>query len=461
VPRTGYWCASGPQNELAEGRGQRPGSSQSRSRGARVTAANNEKYFSTTNVSETMKCFSTLLCALLISCALFACEKNEVINQPATESFPVTINNGYGTGNYTAGDTVHIFTNHYTENQLFDKWSGDVSLLNAPTEWHTWFIMPNKPVTVTGSIKNITPFSLQYEQIRGRDRIKPVYSYFPTNHKGFVYLLHGTGGKASSLVSDYEFQQLIKDLGSNNFGIIITEAEEATTGVDVDGNGKLRWAISPVDTLANVDYVNIRTITNAFYTRGTTNRSKSRHSVGMSNGGAYSVALSAVYKFKTGVSYCAQGASGVIQQTQVPLQFSMARFDSNDEVGAAGNASALASSNSLNARGVCSKFLIKERCPIYPERFARSNDISPAKSIDIFNELKAKGYINNKNYFVGISGALISAYQANPSSFPSISSLSAAQTRFVQNQIDLCVSDHQMYSDYNRATIKFLNTQCQ
>ena len=28
------------------------------------------------------------------------------------------------------------------------------------------------------------------------------------------------------------------------------------------------------------------------------------------------------------------------------------------------------------------------------------------------------------------------------------------------HQIDLAVADHQMYSDYNRATLKFLNTQC-
>lgn len=408
-----------------------------------------------------MKLIATLFFASLFFCSLFSCKKSEDINQPITDSFTVRVNNGYGSGTYKVGDTVHLFTSHYTDNQLFDKWSGDVSLLDGPTEWHTWFIMPNKPITITGSVKNITPFSLQYEQIRGRDILKPVYSYFPSNHKGFVYLLHGTGGKASSVVGDYEFQQLIKDLISDNFGVIITEAEEATTGVDVDGNGKLRWALFPVDTLTNVDYVNIRTITDTFYNRGTTNRSKLRYSIGMSNGGAYSVALSAIYGFKAGIDYCAQGPSLVLQQTQTPLQFCMARFDSNDEVGATGNASALASSNSLNARGVCSKYFIKERCPIYPERFSRRGDISTSQSIAIFNELKSKGYIDSKNYYLGLSSTLITAYQANPSNFPSISSISASQMKFVLTQIDLCVSDHQMYSDYNRVTIRFLNNQCQ
>ncbi len=410
-----------------------------------------------------MKALLIFISFIIALSFLLSCNNNDdpIAPPPTTDSASVVVTNGYGSGTYKTGDTVHIFTSHYTTNQIFDKWSGDVALLNALDEWHTWFIMPNRNVSVTGSIKNITPFTLQYEQIAGRDRLKPVYSYFPAGHKGFVYLLHGTGGKASSVVNEYEFQQLIKDLVSDNFGIIVTEAEEATTGVDVDGNGKLRWALFPVDTLTNVDYVNIRIITDTFYNRGTTNRSKLRYSIGMSNGGAYSVALSAIYRFKAGLNYCAQGPSVVIQQTQTPLQFCMARFDSNDEVGAAGNASALASSNSLNARGVCSKYLIKERCPIYSERFARRGDMTTTQSVSVFNELKSKGFIDNRNYYIGFSDKLITAYTSNPISFPVINSLTASQRSFVLAQIDLSVSDHQMYSDFNRATVKFLNTQCQ
>ena len=404
---------------------------------------------------------------LLIPFILFAfisCNKSDDPINPivvTTDSFTVSVNNGYGAGKYKMGDTVHIFSNAYTDNQLFDKWAGDISLLNAPNEWHTWFIMPNTNVTVTGSIKNITPFTLQFEQIRGRDRMKPVYSYFPAGHKGIVYLLHGTGGTAQNLVTGYEAKQLIKDLVSDGFAVIVTEAEEATTGVDANSDGKLRWAVAPVDTLTNVDYVNIRNITDTFYNRGITNRSIPRYSLGMSNGGSFSSVLSYAYHFKAGISYCAHMGSVLAQVSTIPFQFCMARFDNNENVGTAGNAEALSNSNTLSSRGVCSKYFIKEHAPLYPERFARRGDITLAKSQAVFAEIKSKNFLDSKNYFIGFSSALITAYQASPASFPQISSLTLSQIGYVLEQVDLSVSDHQMYSDYNRATLKFLNQQCQ
>ncbi len=178
-------------------------------------------------------------------------------------------------------------------------------LLNGKDEWHTWFIMPAKNVSYTGSIKNITPVTLNFEQIMGRDRLKPVYYYFPAGHKGFVFLLHGTSGTAQHFVNSYEYQQLIKDLVTDNFGVIVTEAEESTTGIDVNGDGKIRWAVSPADSVTNVDYANIKIITDTFYNRGVTNRSKFRYAAGMSNGGNFSAYLSSYYKYKAAISYCA------------------------------------------------------------------------------------------------------------------------------------------------------------
>ncbi len=393
---------------------------------------------------------------------IIACTKSST--SPLTpiitvDSFTVSVNNGYGTGKYKIGDTVDIFSVAYSDNQLFDKWTGDVSLLNAFEEWHSWFIMPNRNVSFTGSLKTITPVTLNLEMIRGRDRMKPVYSFFPAGHKGFVYLLHGTGGTAQNTATSYEFKQLIKDLVTDNFGVIITEAEEATTGVDANADGKLRWLVAPADSVNNIDYANIKIITDTFYNRGISNRNKLRYSAGMSNGGNYAAYLSAYYKHKAGISYCAQ-AGAVSLTTLTPLQFCMARYDNNENVGAAGNAAALSNSQTISSRGVCSKYFIKEHSPLYAERFARRGDITIIKSTAVFNELKSKGYLNNRNYFIGFSDVLVNAYTANPASFPELNSLTTLQKLYVVEQIDLAVSDHHMYSDYNRATLKFFNTQC-
>ena len=391
-----------------------------------------------------------------------ACQKESSTTTPPVtiDSATVTISNGYGTGKYKVGDTVHIFSVAYSTDQLFNTWSSsDASLLNGKDEWHTWFIMPARNVSFSGSIKNITPFTLTLEQIRGRDRNKSVY-YFPASHKGFVLLLHGSGGTAQHFVNSYEYQQLIKDLVNDNFGVIVTEAEEATTGIDSNGDGKLRWATTPYDSVTNVDYANIKIITDTFYNRGVTNRAKFRYSVGMSNGGNFSSYLSALFSYKAGISYCAPSGAPIAAISTTPLQFCMARFDNNENVGPTGNTNALTNSQTLTSRGICSKYYILEHSPLYPERFARKGDISLSKSALLFNELKTKGFLNNKNYFIGFSDALTTAYQANPTSFPELNSLTVFQKLTVIEQIDLAVADHQMYSDYNRATLKFLNTQC-
>ena len=380
---------------------------------------------------------------------------------PVTDSFTVTVNNGYGSGKYKTGDTVHIFSQAWTDNQLFDAWSGsEFSLLNGKDEWHTWFIMPARNLAFTGSLKNITPVNLTFEQIKGRDRLKPVYYYFPAGHKGFVLLLHGTGGTAQHFVTSYEYKQLIKDLVTDNFGVIVTEAEESTTGIDANGDGKIRWNNVPFDSVTNVDFANIKAITDTFYARGVTSRAKFRYSCGMSNGGNFSSSLSLMYSYKAGVSYCAPSGNPFASFATIPFQFCMARFDNNENVGPAGNANALANSQTLISRGICSKYYMQEHSPLYPERFARKGDITLAKSAAVFNELKAKGFLSSRNYFIGFSDALTTAYQANPTAFPELNSLTVLQKLSVVEQIDLAVADHQMYSDYNRATLKFLNTQC-
>ncbi|HET7116231.1 MAG TPA: hypothetical protein VFI29_07055 [Hanamia sp.] len=410
-----------------------------------------------------MKTIFTGISCLIISGLFFSCTKNDVNNLPPsnTDSFTVTVNNGYGSGKYKVGDTVHIFSNALSPNQIFGTWSGDANLLDGPDEWHTWFIMPAKDESFTGSTVNIPSFTLQYEQIIGRDRLKPVYYYFPQGQKGIVYLLHGTGGSADALVGAYEWQLMIRNLVYNKFGVIITESEESTTGVDANGDGKIRWDLIPADTITNVDLANIRIITDTFYNRGLANRSEPRYSVGMSDGGFFSGALSYIYNFKASVQYCAQGSDNLMQTTSIPTQFCMAKNDDNPSVGPIGDADALTYSNAMNARGVCSKYYINQRSPLYPQRFAWSGDIPSTLSTDIFNELQSKGFLDSKNYFIGYSDTLISAVQSNPANFPVIKSLTLSQLQSMLAQINISVTDHHIYSDYNKATIKFLNTQCQ
>src|SRR5882757_2469563 len=118
-----------------------------------------------------------LLFISLVTLCFISCKKSgDTTPAPVitVDSFTVTVNNGYGTGKYKIGDTVHIWSKELTSTQVFDTWTGDITALNN-NDWHAWFIMPNKNINVTANIKSITPFTLNYEMIRGRDRLKPVY----------------------------------------------------------------------------------------------------------------------------------------------------------------------------------------------------------------------------------------------------------------------------------------------
>jgi len=395
---------------------------------------------------------------------MISCKKNTETtptNPGNTDSFSVTVNNGFGNGMYKAGDTVHIFSANYADNQSFGTWTGDVSLLSRQDEWHTWFIMPNKNVSFSAHLNATSPISLQYEQLMGKNILKPVYYYFPTTQQGIIYLLHGTNGNAANIANTYEWHLLIKDLVNNNYAVIITECEEATLGTDNNGDGKLRWSLLPADTTANADYANIRILTDSFIHRGFTSASLPKYSIGMSDGGFFSAAVAYLYHFKASVQYCAQGSDNIMQTTTIPTRFCMEANDDNASVGMAGNAEAYSNYNSLTSKGICSQYNSNLRSPLYTDRFARNGIISSPLSLSLFNELKSQGYIDSRNYFVGTFENFSNTYQANPPQFPIFNGLTYAQKLFVQEQINISLAVHHMYSDCNRATLEFLNKLCQ
>lgn len=80
-----------------------------------------------------------------------------------TQKYAVTVNNGSGSGEYTAGVTVVIQADAAPERKEFDKWeviSGAVSLSN-PNASLTYFTMPEENVEITASYKNLVSIQSQ------------------------------------------------------------------------------------------------------------------------------------------------------------------------------------------------------------------------------------------------------------------------------------------------------------
>jgi len=376
------------------------------------------------------------------------------------QTYTLTVNNGYGSGNYSAGDTVNIWAKEFPTNTVYDKWTGDISNLAMPAEWHTTVVMPASNVNVTANFKTFTPFTIAFDSIQGQVIKKPVYSYFPANYYGVIYFFHGTGGHASNWINSLEYRQMINQAVADSFAFIVTEADEATTGIDANGDGKLRWSTYPLDSVTNVDMANIKIITDTFINRGYMNRSTKRFSIGMSNGGAYSASCSYLFGFNAGISYCAQGLVPVFAASTVPFQFCMAKYDANDNVGPVGNANALSNANQLKSRGICSRYYLHDRSPVYPERFMRISGVTLAKSQGVLNDLVSNGMVDANHYLTLLPDTIVSRYLAAPSLFPGFNALTPLQRSEIPSQIKATYADHQFYSDYNALSMRFLKDPC-
>lgn len=374
------------------------------------------------------------------------------------QSYSLTVNNGYGSGNYSAGDTVQIWCRELGTSEVFTKWTG-LNLIDS-TEWNTIIVMPPQNSSVTANFQTLN-YTLTNEQIQGVDTLKHVISYFPNNNpKGVIYLFHGTGGSASGWITFTENLQFVKDAIADTFALIITESEETTYNTDFNGDGAIRWKIYPYTIAGNVDIRNINAITDTFINRNVMNATTPKYAVGMSDGSFFGTVVASTLNFQAMVSYCGQGITSLYATTTVPNRWCMAMRDDNSNVGQPGNAQALTNSNTLTNRNICSTYSIHPQTPLYPQRFQRVLFVNSTQSQNLFTELLNKGFINSANYLNINGDSIFILYQLNPSSFPILNSFGFYQKTDIQNELNASFSQHQFYSDYDKTTLNFLNNLC-
>lgn len=394
---------------------------------------------------------------LWLSLILFSCS-TETTTDPTPDTYPVTVTGGYGSGEFAPGDTVHIWSEPTTSTRVFDGWTlnGVSSQLNR--EWHVWFIMPEGAVTATASYRAVTLPAFQRQNITLYGQVKPVDFAFPPNPVGLIFLFHGTQGMGANWFQRVEYLQFTRDALAAGFGVVATDAYEVTAG-DQDGNGKLRWLLTPVSTnpAQNIDIATIAALRDTLRGRGFITTSTPTYAVGMSNGGGFSGSVAAALRFKAGVSYCASGRAAIYDTSTVPTRFHMAALDIDED---AVNADARANTQDLQGRGICAAYLENPRSPVYAERFARIPGISTTTSAALRAELQGRGFLDIAGYLVGTATALEADLANSPGSYPTYYSLNGSQRIEVANELDACRADHQFYSDLNYTTLQFLQSLC-
>lgn len=377
------------------------------------------------------------------------------------QSFPITVNNGHGSGFYEAGDTVFIYARVGANDEAFNGWSySDETLifLADEREWWSSFIMPARAITATARFTSIPSDLLTFESIDAAENAKPVYWAYPPNAIGTIFFFHGTGGSAEGWVQPNRDQRyaIVKEAYAAGFGVIISESEESTLGRDLNGDDKIRWQGYPIDTLHNIDYQNMKILIDTFVQRGLLDRSR-LYSIGMSNGGSFSGTFSLAFDTQASAVYCASSQTAIANNTDAALLFCLMPNDAT--IGEEGNTDALANHERLLNRGGCSRYFMNSAMPIYPAIFERVG-LAANTSEAIFEELQNNDFLGDNNYLLLAADALQAHVQQTPQAWPTLSGIPGRAKIDVANLINMATGEHVYYASHNQRTLTFLTDLC-
>lgn len=397
-----------------------------------------------------MKYLMFIQCMLLLSAGL------------RSQSHTLTVINGFGSGLYEAGDTVHIWSEAYHGRDYFDTWSGDLTALADPLNWHTTVVMPDHSVTVEAIINSLSDeVVFGTAVIQGADTLKDVWFAFPglDVQRGLVWMFHGTNGSGKNFFVSNNMLTCTKKLLSEGYAVISLDCEEKTYDEDFNMDGVYRWDYT-FDSLQNIDVRNINAIRDTLIARGWIDAGTPEIAYGYSAGGAFATHIATQQQWYAGITHNSAGVPWVPSFGLTPILFSMTANDDHPEVGQAGNEAAESFSMQLLDRKICSEFHLTQPQPLYPQRFARDSAIDVALSTAIFNELKDNDAIDENNYLLYSSGQIIAVIAANPGDWPVILSLTPAQQQAVSDEVDETFATHRFNSDLFGNDLRFVMSLC-
>jgi Secretion system C-terminal sorting domain len=378
------------------------------------------------------------------------------------QTYQLTINNGYGAGQYAVGDTVHIWAKEWDSSNTFRRWAGQTSSLADIRKWHTTLVMPAQNVAITAMVDGL-PAGADFTetQIQGRDTLKRLFYYLPPGGppKQVIWLFHGTGGNAGAFVYNFENRQFSNRLMADSLAIITMESEETTKNIDLDGSGTIRWNYT-LDSVNNVDIANMRAIRDTFIQRGWILPSTPHAAAGFSAGGAFSEMVAMLLQWRASVNHNTGGPDICAEISPTPNLKSNSWRDGHPEVGQQGNLDAYTNYEKYQARGICSEFFMLYPTPLHPERFRKLLSISLATSEALFQELQANNCLNAKSYLTKSANDITAEIVANPLAWPVLLSLSNVQRDFVKGQIEYLWTAHSFTTEFMYYEIRFLKNPC-
>lgn len=406
-----------------------------------------------------------LTCAVVLQRLVTVSLHAMVVVTGSGPSVIVTVTNGSGGGSYPGGSRVDIFANPPSAGQVFDRWTGDTSVLGAaalaPFLPHVVITVPTTAVALTATYKaaatwtptTVTGFNPQTTtNAAGQTATQAttLMSYIPAGATGLVFLLHDTAGTAGAWFTTPERALLTRDLVAAGYGVVALNSANRTAGT---------WNLQA--TLANnLDALNIAAALDKFAREGVAAASQSVFLLGETAGAtaasSYADLLAAATParpIKGVVLYLATGTDTQAVTSRVPRLYALAVND--DNLGTAGNATARTNSQLMAGRGIATGNSTSAVTPVHSNRFRSLAITVPSFSTSdataVWNALKTANLLDANNYLkavpteTALQAALPTAYQARAADVASALAVSFAAAEF--------------YSESDARVIAFLNAR--
>jgi len=356
----------------------------------------------------------------------------------------LTVVNGTLGLHTTQGATNDVWANPPATNTVFDRWTGDVSVLADPCAWHTTAVMPANASTVTATYKTSPAWTTTTYIVNGLSSSDPnavnlVY-YFPPNPMGVIFFFHGANGSASGFFTKIESSTFARDAVAAGYAIAALDSNDRVNKI---------WSSDP--TTANVDVQNVQTSINYLTGLGLMHAGTPTFSTGMSYGGFFAPYAAYDLDFKACGIWCASGltppASSLFTFTTVPTMWCLAQ---NDDLYDHPTFLANANTNlsNLTSRNVAGQLFEHPPSPVYPGRFTRIPGISASDSQTAHDRLLSGGFIDAFDN-------LTSDPETNLWYNTVLTTNTQPYYMDMQDQLDCCYSGHSQYSDYDDKILQF------
>lgn len=377
----------------------------------------------------------------------------------------LTVNAGSGGGTFPGGSRVDIIADPPAVGQVFDRWTGDITLLgNAPLAAslpRATVTVPAAAATLTATyraaaawtprvIENFNPQTQAGPNNTTTTVTTTVRHFAPPNAAGLVFLLHDAAGSGADWFERPQALLLARDLVAAGYGVAALNSLNRNNGA---------WAAQ--GTLpANLDALNHAAAHTRLVADGAIAAGRPVFLLGRGNGGGAAIryadllaTTSPARPVKGAVSFLNPGLEALGVTSRVPQYFLLA---SNDGVeGAAGVAEARDRSDLLLGRGVASASAVLPVSPLYPERLralaVNGSAFTAADAQAVSTALRGAGWVD-ENHYVRTVPTRAALNAALPETLrPRVVDIAA--------EIAVAAAERELFSESNPRVVAFLNAR--